>query len=427
MPLHEQVGHWLSDLLSGQGYPKPVVKRLAVLISGLLDGRDAALAGVAESVKGLEITPAAEPSILRRLQRTVSDVRLDPERVLPTIFRALLPTLLASARAAHAASVGLGPAQHARFVAARLVLDATTKQDEVHILTAGLAYQGVVLPLAVRAWEQNVPLPDDQYFAAIASVLSEIQADMPAELRDHLLLLADRGFGTPRMLDLVRAFGWRCVLRVQNQTTVCLTDGRTRPIGELASAPGQIWVSSASHLDAGDVPIAAFKKAGWRTCNAVAVWLKGETEPWLLLTNLEASAERMADYAQRWAIERLFLSWKSHGFDLDHAGLTDLDRFRRLLTGLVLATLWLLAAGIPISRSHLARLPAHTHQHGYQFPLEFTPARPWTAKFSLFTWGRKAFRQTDLRQRSPSLCWAFPDWNAPRWSERCMQAYSVAS
>jgi hypothetical protein len=240
------------------------------------------------------------------------------------------------------------------------------------------------------------------------------------------------------MLDLVRAFGWRCVLRVQNQTTVRLRDGRTRPISELAPAPGQLWVCEGSRLAGDDVPIAAFKAAGWRTCNVVAVWLKGETEPWLLLTNLEASVERMDDYAQRWAIERLFLSWKSHGFDLEHVGRLPLERFRRLLSGLVLATLWLLAAGIPLAQAHLARLAAHNPPHGYQFALDLAPTRrirpvrprpvrPWAAKFSLFTWGRKAFRQTDLRRHTPLLTWAFPDWDAPRWSEQCLQAYSVTS
>ena len=49
------------------------------------------------------------------------------------------------------------------------------------------------------------------------------------------------------------------------------------------------------------------------------------------------------------------------------------------------------------------------------------PARPWPAKFSLFTWGIKAFADTLCRIETPALCWAFPDWDAPPWSRYCTQ------
>jgi hypothetical protein len=195
--MHDQIQQWVGHLLAHQGYPKTILKRLAVVISGLLDGQDAALASVAESVKGLAITSAEEPSILRRLQRTVSDARLDPERLLPHIFRALLPRLLASVRVAHAANMPLLPSQHARFVAVRLVLDASSKQDQVHLLTLGLAYQGIVLPLAVRAWEQNVPLPEDQYFTEIESMISKVHAELPPRVARPCGLLGRSGLWDP--------------------------------------------------------------------------------------------------------------------------------------------------------------------------------------------------------------------------------------
>ncbi len=88
-----------------------------------------------------------------------ADPRLDPVRVLPALFRPLLPTRLKSALASHAANRSCGAAHHARFVAVRIVLDATSKGDAVHRLTAGLAYQGVALALAVRTWHQTLPSP----------------------------------------------------------------------------------------------------------------------------------------------------------------------------------------------------------------------------------------------------------------------------
>lgn len=420
-PLFASVFRWLAEHLPACGYHRPVCKRLAVLISGLVAGEAATVAGLAETVHALAITPAQEPSIVRRLQRLTADPRLDPALLLPALFRPLLPTLLQSARAAHAANEPSGPAHHARFIALRLVVDATTKGDQVHILTVGLAYQGIVLPLAVRAWEQNVPLPAGDYIARLIELLSAVHAALPAELRDHVMLLADRGFGTPRLLDLLRALGWHWVLRVQDQVRVRLADGRTRPIRDLATKPGDLWVGDG-FPPSDDTPIAAFQGAGWRDTHAVAVWLAEQDEPWLLLTDLDASVERLRDYAQRWAIERLFLSWKSHGWELERVGLTDLTRIRSLLTGLVLATLWRLAAAVPVAAHHLADLPTHTYRHGHQFRLWRVPTVPWPGKFSLFTWGTRTFHAANLRIKTPTLCWEFPDWDAPRWSQRCADA-----
>lgn len=421
-PLFASVFAWLAEHLSAGGYHRPLLKRLAVLITGLVAGEAATVAGLAQTVHALALTPAQEPSIVRRVQRLEADRRLDPALVLPALFRSLLPTLLRAACTAHAANEPSGPAHHARFIAVRLVVDATTKSDQVHILTVGLAYQGIVVPLAVRSWEQNVPLPEGEYIAHLIDLLCEVNAALPAELRDHVLLLADRGFGTPRLLDLLRALRWHWVLRVQNQVTVQLADGRTLPIRDLATKPGALWVGTPSPNEA-DTPIAAFKGAGWRPCHVVAIWLPEQDEPWLLLTDLDAAAERLRDYAQRWAIERLFLSWKSHGWELEQVGLSDLVRIRSLLTGLVLATLWRLAAALPVAAHYLTELPTHTYPQGHQFRLHLSPTVPWPGKFSLFTWGTKTYHQSDPKTTTPTLCWAFPDWDAPRWSQRCLDAY----
>jgi hypothetical protein len=420
------VEEWLAENLPAAGYHRPLRKRLAVLVTSLVAGKAATVAGLAQTVHALAITPAQEPSIVRRIQRLEADPRLDPALVLPALFRSLLPTLLQSARCAHAANEATGPAHHARFVAVRLVVDASTKGDQVHLLSVGLVYQGIVLPLAVRAWEQNVPLPEGEYITQLIEVLSEVNADLPAALRDHVLLLADRGFGTPRLLDLVAALRWHWILRVQDQVMVRLADGRTVPIRALADKPGAVWVGADTSAPS-DAPLAAFKGAGWRPCRVVAVWLPEQEEPWLLLTDLDPSAERLRDYAQRWAIERLFLSWKSHGWELEQVGLSDLVRIRSLLTGLVLATLWRLAAAVPVAAHYLAQLPIATYRPGHQFRLPLWPTLPWPGKFSLFTWGTKIFHAANLTLTTPTLCWEFPDWDAPPWSQQCLDAfYGVA-
>ena len=108
---------------------------------------------------------------------------------------------------------------------------------------------------------------------------------------------------------------------------------------------------------------------------------------------------------------------------MEQVGLSDLTRIRSLLTGLVLATLWRLAAAVPVAAAYLAHLPTATYHDGHQFRLPLWTTLPWPGKFSLFTWGTKIFHASTPQTATPTLCWAFPDWDAPRWSRRCIEAY----
>ncbi len=48
---------------------------------------------------------------------------------------------------------------------------------------------------------------------------------------------------------------------------------------------------------------------------------------------------------------------------------------------------------------------------------------PWAAKFSLLTWGSKAFRSVALQTHTPARCWQLPAWdNTQTWAELCRQA-----
>ena len=448
-PLYETVREWTERYLEGPEYSRPARKRVAVLVAGLLAGERATVSQVAETVAGLALSGAQEESIVRRLLRILDDARLDPERLLPALFRAWLPELLAGVIAAHAANVGSGAGHHRRFRPLHLVLDESSKTDQVHLLVVGLAYQGLVLPLGVRCWSQNTALPEGEYWTQVSSLLCEVQTVLPPVLRDHVVLLADRGFGHPRLIDLLGVLGWAYVLRTQDQVRVQLPDGTTTPLRGLVTRPGQVWLGGSTTAEAAaTTPVAVFKGAGWRTCQVVALWATGQAAPWLLLTDLPARATRWRDYARRWAIERLFLAWKSHGWDLEASGLRTPAQVGRWVSGLVLATWWRIALALPVCLRHLAALAARAARRlpppdaPLQLPLpglspdldELAPpvaapssARPWAAKFSLFTWGIKVIRATVCRSETPALCWTFPFWEVPLWSTHCARVASPAA
>jgi hypothetical protein len=378
---------WTVERLWSQGFSRPVCKRVALLLVGLVAGDRATPAGIARTVHGQAVTPAQEASIARRLSRLLGDERLNPARLVPALYRNLLPVLLRGLVAAHRANERAGARHHRRFLPPRLVLDESSVEDRVHLLAVGLAYLGVVLPLGVRCWAQNRELPEGEYWTQVGGLLWEVRELLPPELRDHVLLLADRAYGVPRMIDLCQSLGGAWLLRIQGQTRVQFPDGTAQAVRELVPRPGTVWLGSA-HLDspaaaasevAPAAPVGVFKAAGWRQGRLAAAWAVGQPEPWLLLTSLPGDAQRLRDYAERWAIERLFLTWKSHGWALESGAGRDPARLGRLLAGLVAATLWRLAMALPIAMGHLEALAARAGAHPLvprQLPLPWDPTPP---------------------------------------------------
>ena len=453
VPTYEAVYGWLRAHLPRATYPKPACKRLAALVSGLLVKRDCTLGALAAAIDRLDVSAATAESIERRLRRVLRDERLDPGQVLPALFAAVLPALLAALLDRHAASARHAGRHHTGRLLVRVVADDTGHTDRVHLLVVGLAYRGLVVPLLVRTWQQNAPLPEGEYWTQLHALLHDVQALLPAPLRDHVLLVADRAFGVPRMLDLLAALGWHWLLRVQGQARVLLRDGTTRALRSLVPCPGTTWFGQFDPrpgaagagpplADAGAVGVAGvFKAAGWRGSQVVAAWARGQDEPWLLLTSLAPTADCLLEYARRWGIERLFLSWKSHGWDLEACGVHDPVRLGRLLSGLVLATLWRLAAGVLDATTRLADLrrraarrhppPRVVRQLPLPLDADLQPrpghldaARPFAAKRSLFTRGTDLWEAIAGRRETPPLLWQFPDWDAPTWAAQARQVYS---
>lgn len=426
-PLYQTLLAWSSQQLAGRGYGRPFCKRLAVLLAGLLAGErpTATLGGLAARVHGLAVSPAAEPSVLRRLQRLLDDARLAPERALTDALTTLVPRGLAPLLAARA-----GDPSADRTPWLRLIVDETSVADRLHILVLGLGLPGLVLPLAVRCWRQNATLPDGAYWTALSGACWQVRALLPAAVQGHVLLLADRAYGVPQLIDLCSQLGWGYAVRVQGGVRVRLTHHRAAmPLRALVPRPGTGWYGGwalAEVTGAADAPDGAwvFRKAGWRRCQVVAAWAPGQPEPWLLLTTLPARPAQLQEYARRWAIERLFLHWKSHGWDLEACGLADAARLERLVTGLALATWWRLAFALPTVTGPLAALgaPRRGGPRQLRLPGLGGPSRPWLARRSLLAWGAQALLGADLRTRTPPYSWALPPWTAPTWTALCQAA-----
>ena len=280
-------------------------------------------------------------------------------------------------------------------------------------------------------WSQNHSLPPEEYRSHLVSLLSSVEDILPGVLRQHVLLLADRAYGRPDFIDLVEALGWHYVIRIQGQTQIKLSDEASLAARDFVKQPGEVWCSGFNP-DSYPKALAAFKKSGWRPCQFVAAWASDPPEAdWLLVTNLPATKERFLDYASRWAIERTFLAWKSHGWDIESLQTSSPSRLGRYLVAITLATIWTLACAvahtIKLIEDRLARRQ-EVRRAVVQLRLPFAEAdrRPWIGKFSLLTWGRHVLHQAACQVTSPPLCWSLPDWHAPVWSIHAQQLLATS-
>jgi len=225
------------------------------------------------------------------------------------------------------------------------------------MLALRLVYRERAIPLAwvcYRSGEAPASFP-----VLIGRLVDEVAAALPPDAR--VVLMTDRGLSWPALLDRCHRLGWSFLCRVQRQTRVQVADAHARTIGDLAPRPGTRWRGHGR----------AFLKAGWRDLGLVAVWRRGDEQPWLLVTDLPPAWVRCTQYRHRMDAEESFRDDKSSGFDWDASRVRDPAHMDRLLLVLQLAALFVLAQGVFVL------------QHGHRRVLE----RPDRTTLSLFSLG----------------------------------------
>ena len=166
-PLFQEVFQRMRTTATPQQLPYAACCRLALLVTGILAAKTTVLAQIAAERAALRLTHATQTeSVTRRLRRTLNDPHLTPAACYTPLLKQVVdwPHLLAGSR---------------RLV---LVIDESTKADEIHLLRVSLPYWGGSLPLAWEVWEQNVPLPDGEYWRRVEQVLARVAAQVPPGL-----------------------------------------------------------------------------------------------------------------------------------------------------------------------------------------------------------------------------------------------------
>src|SRR5215218_4802469 len=334
-------------------------RALALFSLGVASAKHCGMARVAALVPG----SATVPSMTRRFERLLANERLDVRATREAVGAAVL--------------------EQGRGQTLWLALDETHQGHtetgaRLGMLAVRLCYRERAIPLAwvcYRPGEAAASFP-----VLIGRLIQEVAALVPPEAR--VVLMTDRGLSWPSLLDRCRRVGWSFLCRVQRQTRVRTADGRAGTIGDLAPRPGTRWQGHGR----------AFLKAGWRTLNLVAVWRRGDDQPWLLVTDLSPAWVRCAQYRHRMDIEESFRDDKSSGFDWDHSRIREPAHMDRLLLVLQLAVAFVLAQGLFVLH------------HGFRHVLERTDR----TTLSLFSLGLRWLDRARSHLVSPTSSLRFP-------------------
>jgi hypothetical protein len=352
-------------------------------VTGMLKARHASPRQISKALARLHLSEATAESIERRSRRLNND-----EQIVDAVcFHPF---------ARHHLSLG----QPQQLV---LILDPTTQEDHLVMLTVAVWYRGRALPLVWVVWEGNTPLKGGSFWEYVAQVLARVADILPPGI--PVTWVADRAFGTPEFTDLVAAYGWHYVVRVQGQTHFRDENERERALEDCVQGKRQRYKGRGQ----------AFKKRGWRHVSVVIYWGRRHKTPLCLVSDLPPEWDLLAIYRQRYPIEATFRDFKSAGWHWEQGQVRDVAHVARLLVGMALASWITLLIGTQVAQAHLDHAKLGQRR-----------TLPIWGKSSLFTLGLDAIH--DFCANIRTLIWEalHLKWVDQTWQTQVYQTFAFA-
>jgi hypothetical protein len=351
------------------------LERIVLLVTGMIAARNASPAQVAKALDKLQLTGASAESLERRIRRLENDGEMKASFCFHPFARAHL--------------------RYGRATELLLVLDPTTQEDKIVMVSVAVWFRGRALPLAWAIWPGNTPLEGDGFWKRIDRLFDEVAPLLPVQV--SVTLLADRAFGCPAFIDLLVKRNWHYILRIQGQTVCQDRLGRQRTVRSLV--PYRNRRAKLRGL--------VFKKHGWRSASVVAFWGIRHDQPLCLVSDLKPGWFLLHLYRRRYPIEAHFRDCKSHGWRWEQGQVKDLQHVERLLTGMALATWITLLAGSWKAFRILSKPPSGKRH-----------TRPWEGKMSLFALGLEQLHLWLGDTPLPPFFWHLSNWQAPNWDQQ---------
>ncbi len=341
----------------GKALPEMHSTRLMTLflaVEGLLRGQQLYLTALGRSLR----LGTSEKHAIKRMDRLLGNHRLSHER--EAIYGWLCRLVL-------------GGCRHPNIIVDFSDVDGARTR---FILRAAVAVGGRSLPLYEQVLTRNNHPTDTRRF------LTQLASLLPHDCIP--IIVTDAGFRRP-WFKAVETLGWYYVGRVRNREFVCFPDtetwvpakslyaqatARPRDAGELWLPRSKPWLTHAylyRKHSKGRKRLTAHGKP--RRNSASLKHAKREREPWLLVSNLPAQANRakrvVAIYRERMSIELSFRDLKAHrhGFAFRQNLGRHPDRLANLLLIAAIATIGIWLTGLVGIKRGIARtLQANTEK-----------------------------------------------------------------
>jgi hypothetical protein len=310
---------------------------LALVVVGITQSISAQLGKIARAMP-VDTTAAAKEQRLRRL--------LDNERLTQADHYQPL---------AKAALHGL------KGQRVQLLIDRVLLRDTHNILVVSIGFRRRSLPLVWLALNHR----GQSSLADQKNVLSQALSLLPERVR--VSIHGDSEFRSQELFRWIRGQAQDAMLGVTGRTLLALTpDGAATALASwLPNRDSVAYLSEVYLTEDRQGPV-----------NVLAWWDKDDDGKLIVravMTNLPPTWQTYVRGRRRMWIETVFRDWQSGGFHLDESGITDRERFARLLLPLVIAYLWLIAVGRWVVK------------RGYRTLVDDGEARSW--KYSLFQIG----------------------------------------
>ena len=279
-----------------------------------------------------------------------------------------------------------------------LAIDPTTLSDKLTVVAVSAVYRGCAIPVAWTFMRGNKP---GEWMAPAVKMLELLSAAIPPRMR--AIVMADRGLRSPRLWKAIRSLGWHPYMRQSINTVFCPDGGTRMPARKLVPAPNNAFIGQG----------AAFRNESKRIRGTIIViWVEGQSEPWIVLTDFPPDEAGASWHALRFWIETGFKALKSVGRQRQKTRRTNLARAERHWLVLASATILALAYGSREEDAEaLGRLPS-----ALRAPPKAAPVRASGRGrlMGVFNRGAKALRRRLLKGRMWRAVWLLPEpWPSP--------------
>lgn len=297
-----------------------LTRALPSLRPRLRDPLVCALVGMSQAVSAQQHAVAAamplqtkQHSKIQRFRRLLDNAKLTAEAIYQPIVRQALSGL--------------------RRQRVQVLLDRVVLTETKNVLVVSLGFRRRSIPLVWRILEHqgSSTLADQQ------TVLTAAIALLPAHVR--ITVHADSEFRSQTLFGWLRDHGWNAIMGIRGNVQVT-----TEP--SQAGQPLSTWlpdrdsVAYLSEVFLSEARCGPVNVLAWSDKND-----RGELICYAVMTNLPANWQTYRLGSRRMWIETLFRDWQSGGFELGKSGITDHERFDRLIILVCLIYVWFVSVG----------------------------------------------------------------------------------